>query len=167
MSDAAGTTLTLQEVTDIIAKARSGSANPMLIGLQIFNSLGDSVTVSGDTLRLALAASALPVAGPLGTLVDAIQSVSKVGSHITTVNNQKIETTLNGNRIRFDEEVTFDVSGTNGAPGLKNISGVAAHKAVAWIGIQAIQLQQNEGGWTVGVSTHIGTINFNLDAANP
>jgi hypothetical protein len=138
----------------------------MLIGLQIFNSLGDNVTVSGDTLRLALTASALPITGPLGPVVNAIQSVSKAGAHITTVNNQRVEATLNGTRIRFDQEVSFDVGGAADAPALKDISGIAAHKVLAWIGIQSIQLQQSEGSWTVEVTTNLGTVKFNLDTAN-
>jgi hypothetical protein len=163
VSDAAGSsTLTLQEVNDIIAKAKSGGANPMLMGAQIFNGLGDNVTLSGDTLRLALTASALPITGPLTALLGAIENVSKVGAHVTSANSQEIETTLNGTRVRFKEEVSFDVSETSGAPALNNIAGVSAHH-VFWIDIKGIQLKQNQGRWSVAVVTSMKTINFDLD----
>jgi hypothetical protein len=166
VSDVAVTILTLEQVSEIIAKAQSSDANPMLMGMQLFNGLGNNVTVTGDTLRLAIEASAVPVTDALEPLVTAILSISKTGAHITTANHQKIEMTLNGNRIRFDEEVTCDVGGTPDAPALKNIAGVSAHK-LAWIAIKGILLQQNDGRWKVQVTTSVGTVNFNIDSAKP
>jgi len=163
MSDAAETTLTLQQVTDIINQAKVGGANPMLIGMQIFSTLGDNITVAGDILKLALATSAIPITGPVVPLVDAIQSVTKTGNHISVALNQDTETTLNNNRMRFKKEMSFDVIPTPNAPGLNNILGVAAHKIVTWINIQSVQLKQNLGLWNVAVGTSLTTINFDLN----
>ncbi len=167
MSDTVGTTLTSQQVTDIIARAKSGGGNPALVGIQIFNSLGDNVVVSGDILRLALTTAGLSITGPLATLVNAIQSVSKAGDRVTTENDQDIEVTLNGNRMRFKQKVTFDVRGTAVAPALTNITGVSVHKVISWIDILGIQLEQKQGIWSVGVTTRLGTVNFNLYRATP
>jgi len=164
MSDAAGTTiLTLQQVIDIIQQAKVGGANPMLMGMQIFNTLGDNVTVTGDVLKAAFGTSAIPIAGPLVPLVDAIQNVAKIGNHLSIVLNDDVEATLNNNRIRFKKDMSFDVIPSVTAPGLSNILGVAAHKVMTWINIQSIQLKQNLGRWNVAVGTSLTTLNFDLN----
>jgi hypothetical protein len=163
MSDASETTLTVPQVTDIITVAKSGGADPMLVGMQIFSTLGDNVTVSGDILRLALANSAIAITEPLVSLVAAIQAVSKTGNHVTIALNQDIETTLNSNRIRFKDQMNFDAIPTPGAPELNNITGVATHKFVSWINIQSIRLKQNLGHWSVAVGTSLTTVNFDLN----
>jgi|HubBroStandDraft_2_1064218.scaffolds.fasta_scaffold00558_8 hypothetical protein len=163
MGDTAVTTLTVQQISDIINTAKSGGANPMLVGMQIFNTLGDNVTVPGDTLRLALTNTAVAIAAPLVPLVQAIQNISKIGNHLSLELNEDIETILNNNRMRFKQELSFDVIPTASAPGLTNILGVAAHKFVSWISIQSIHLKQNLGLWSVAVVTPVTTINFDLN----
>jgi hypothetical protein len=146
MSDAAGTSiLTPDQVTQIISQAESCGGNPILLAIQIFNSLGDNVTLPGNTLALALTQSRIPIPGPLVPLVNAIQSISKTGNHITITINQIIETLLNNSRVRFQENVHFDVSNNSVAPALNNVVGVAAHKLLSWINIQSIQLKQDKG----------------------
>jgi hypothetical protein len=61
MSDAAAVSLTLGQVVDLISRAKAGGANPMVIGMQIFNALGDDVTMTGSTLALALTTSGIKV----------------------------------------------------------------------------------------------------------
>jgi Protein of unknown function, DUF538 len=163
MGDAAGTTLTLEQVTQIISQAKSAGASPMLSGIQIFSSLGANVTVPGDTMRLALTTSGIPITGPLVPLVNAIESVSKTGEHLSIALNQDTETLLNNNRVRFKQEVSFDVNETVDAPALNNIVGVAAHKLLSWINIQSVQLKQDQGRWSVAVGTSLTTINFDLN----
>lgn len=152
MSDAAGTTLTFQQVTDIINQAKANGANPMLIGMQIFNTLGDDVTATGDTLRLALTASAIPITGPLVSVVDAIQSLTKATDHVVVALNGPIEIALAKTQIRIDTEVSFDVSASGASTALSNIAGVATHVLFAWPNITSIQLNQNQGHLTVGVT---------------
>lgn len=163
MSDADGiSTLTLQQVTDLISQARSAGSNPMLVGIQIFNSLGDNVTLPGATLALALATSGIPISQPLAPLLNALQSVSKAGEHVSIALTQDTEVEVNNNRIRFAKDTSFDVSEDAGNPALNNIVGLAGHKML-WINVQSIQLTQNQGRWSVAVHTSIKTINFDLD----
>jgi hypothetical protein len=162
MGDAAGETLTLEQVTQIISQAKAGGANPLLIGMQIFNTLGDSVTVTGDILKAAFTSSAIPIPGPLVPLLDAVRSVAKTGNHLSIALDQDIETTFNNNRLKFKQEMSFDAIPTPSAPALHNITGVAAHKLVSWITIQSIQLKQNLGRWSVAVATSLTTVNFDL-----
>jgi plastocyanin domain-containing protein len=151
MSDAAGdSTITVEQVTQIISQAKSGGANPLLVGIQIFNGLNDQVTLTGNTLTLALAASAIQIPGPLAPLVDSIQSVAKQGELITLTMNREIETTFNDTRIRFQEKVGFNVDNSD-SPALTNMTGVSAHAFLAWLDITSIQLNRDEGHLSLAV----------------
>ncbi len=145
------TTLSLQDVIQIITAAKAGGASPALVGMQIFGSLGANSTVSGDNLRMALTASGVPIDGPLAPALAAIQTVAKDNDHITITNNQEVEVTLGGTRTRVKEELSFDVAATAGLPALNNIQGLQAHKFL-WISIQKIELIQNQGRSSVRVT---------------
>lgn len=77
MSDAEPVSLTLGQVVDLISRAKAGGANPIVIGMQIFNALGHDVTVTSSTL--ALTTTGIKVDPPFMPLVNAIQTVSKTG----------------------------------------------------------------------------------------
>jgi len=162
MGDAAAT-LSVEQVVQLISQAKSAGANPLVVGMQIFNSLGDEVTLSGDTLRTALASSGISIPGPSTPLVNAIVSISKAGVHLDIVLNQDTDVSVNNNRIRFMQEVGFDLGETAGLPGLNNIEGVAAHKLLSWINIQSVQLKQNQGRWSIAVGTSLTTVNIDLN----
>jgi hypothetical protein len=162
MNEEAGAPLTLQEVSDIITKAKSAGNDPLLIAMEIFNALGDSVILSGDTLRMALTEAVVPILGPLAPFVSSLQSISKIGTHVSTRTGQDIETKLNGIRIRFKEDVSFDVTNVPGNPALNNIAGVSAHK-VLWIDIKSLELRQDQGHWSLEVVTPVKTITFDLN----
>jgi hypothetical protein len=155
------TTLSVDDVQKIIAQAQAGATDPVTVGMQIFTSLGDNVTVTGDVLRQALAAADVPVAGSLSTLVAASQSIAKSGSQVTVTNSQQIQTEINGTQIRFDSLVTFNVGTDGGFPTISGIEGAAAHK-IFWIGITEIQLQVNQGVKTLHVVTSAGSRDFPL-----
>jgi hypothetical protein len=151
MSDATGdSTITVEQVTQIISQAKSGGANPLLVGIQIFNSLNDQVILTGNTLTLALAASAIQIPGSLAPLVASIQSVAKQGEIITLTMNREIETTFNDTRIRFQERVGFNVDNGD-SPALTNMTGVSAHAFLAWLDITSIQLNRDEGHLSLAV----------------
>jgi hypothetical protein len=61
MSDAPAVSLTLGQVVDLINRAKDGGANPIVVGMQILNNLGDDVNVTGSTLTLALTTSAIKI----------------------------------------------------------------------------------------------------------
>lgn len=163
MSEAAENILTLEQITQIISQAKSAGTNPAVIGMQIFRSLGDNVTLPGNTLTLALTQSRIPIPGPLAPLVNVIQSVSKTRDHVLVVLGRQIETDLSEARIRFDEAVSFDVNATGATPALNNISGVSTHVVLAWPNITSIQLNQNQGHLTVAVTVGGFTKHFPID----
>ena len=152
MGDATqATVLTLQDVLQIISAAKAGGANAVQIGIQIFSSLGDNASVSGDTLRTALAASSVPVRGPLAPALAAIQTVVKNQDHVMITNNGQVELMLGDTRARIKEQVDFEVAVTASLPVLDNIQGLQAHKMI-WISIQRIELIQNQGRNAVRVT---------------
>jgi hypothetical protein len=162
MSDATEiSTLTLDQVTQLISQAKSAGANPLLVGIQMFNNLGDSVTLPGPTLALALTTSSVPVDPSLAPLLTAIQNISKAGTHVSIALNQDTELSVKNTRIKFAKDTSFDVSDDAVSPALNNIVGLAGHKGF-WVNVQNIQLTQNQGHWSVAVKTSLKTIKFDL-----
>lgn len=163
MGDAAEiSTLTLDEVTQLISQAKSAGANPLLVGIQMFNNLVENVTLPGPTLAQALTTSGVPLDPSLSPLLTAIQNISKAGTHVTIALNQDTELSLKNTRIKFAKETSFDVSDDAVSPALNNIVGLAGHK-LFWVNVQGIQLTQNQGRWSVAVKTPLKTIDFDLD----
>jgi hypothetical protein len=163
MGDAAEiSTLTLDQLTQLISQAKSAGANPLLVGIQMFNNLPDNVTLPGPTLALALTSSGVPIDPSLAPLLSAIRDISKAGNHVSIALNQDTELSLKNTRIKFAKDTSFDVSDDAISPALNNITGLAGHK-VFWINVESIQLTQNQGRWTVAVQTPIKTITLDLN----
>lgn len=163
MGDTAETsTLTLDQVIQLISQAKSSSINPLLTGIQMFNNLGDNITLPGPTLALALTTCGLPVTPSLAPLLTAIQNISKTGIHVSIALNQDTELSLKNTRIKFEQDTSFDVSDDATCPALYNIIGLSGHK-VFWVNVQSIQLTQNQGQWCAMVKTAVKTITFNLN----
>jgi hypothetical protein len=162
MSDAAAVSLTLGQVVDLISRAKAGGANPMVIGMQIFNALGNDVTVTGSTLALALTTSGIKVDPVFMLLVNAIQTVSKTGNHVSVSLDQPVEV-QEKIKVDFAQEMSFDVSNDGGNPALNNVEGLSGHKGIFGAAVKTIQLTQNQGHWSVAVKTPLKTFNFELD----
>ena len=163
MSDAAEiSALTLDQVTQLISQAKSAGANPLLVGIQMFNNLGDNVTLPGPTLALALTTSGVPVDPSLAPLLSAIQNISKAGTHVSITLNQDTELSLKNTHIKFAKDTSFDVSDDAVSPALNNIVGLAGHKLV-WVNVQSIQLTEDEGRWRATVKTPLKTIEFDFN----
>jgi hypothetical protein len=163
MGDAAEiSTLTLDQVTQLISQAKSAGADPLLVGIQMFNNLHDNVTLPGPTLALAFTTSGVPVDPSLAPLLSAIQDISKAGNHVSIALNQDTELSLKNTRIKFAKDISFDVSDDAISPALNNIIGLAGHE-LFWINVQSIQLTQNQGRWSVAVETPVKTITFDLN----
>lgn len=155
-------TLTLDQVTQLISQAKSVDADPLLVGIQMFKNLPDNVTLPGPALALALNTSGVPIDPSLAPLLSAIQDISKVGNHVSIALKQDTELSLKNTRIKFAKDTSFDVSDDAISPELNNIIGLAGHK-VFWINVESIQLTQNQGRWTVAVQTPVKTITFDLN----
>jgi hypothetical protein len=155
------TSLTVDDVKNIITQAQAGTTDPVTLGMQIFNNLGDDIAVSGDTVRQALVEAGLTADGPMSVLVAAAANITKIGNQVTVTSTQEIQTKISGTSIKFDPLVTFNVGTDEGFPTISNIHGAAAHK-VFWIGIKEIQLRENQGQKTLHVETSAGARDFPL-----
>ena len=153
--------LSVEDVKNIITQAQAGATDPLRAGMQIFNNLGDNITVTGDTLRQALTESGVATDGPLSALVAAATSISKMGSQVTVTSTQEIQTQISGTSVKFKPVVTFNVGMDGGFPTISGIQGAAAHK-VFWIGITEIQLRENQGQKILHVETSAGARDFPL-----
>lgn len=154
-------TLSVDDVTKIIADAKTATTDPVSVAMQIFSALGNNVTVAGSDLQQALSASAIPLQGPLADVVKVIQGVSKSADLISVNISQEVQIVLSGTQVRLNTAVSFNVAEADGLPALNNISGVSVHK-LFWIGIQTIQLMENQGQKMVRVVTSAGTKEFPL-----
>ena len=153
--------LSVEQVKNIITQAQAGASDPVSVGMQIFNNLGDNVSVSGDTLRQALTESGLATDGPMSALVAGAQSITKTGSQVTVTSAKEIQTQIRGTNVRFSPQVTFNAGMDGSFPTISNIQGAAVHK-MFWIGIQEIQLRENQGQKTLHVETSAGARDFPL-----
>jgi hypothetical protein len=154
------TTLSIGDVKQIIATAQLAAADPVSVAMQIFSGLGEQAMVTGANLRDAVAASAVPLVGPITGMLDAIQQVTKLGNLVTLNSSQDVQTVLNGTQVRLKQQVSFEVNQT-GAPALNNIKGLSVHK-IFWIDIHSVQLKQSGGQKVVSVDTSAGTREFPL-----
>jgi len=155
------TKLSADDVKRIIADVRNTQLvanDPVSVAMQVFSGLGDNATVSGADLRAALSTSGVPLAGPLATVADAVQCVTKVGGLVTLTNSQEVQVEINGTKVRLKKEVSFEVA-QGEEPALSNINGVAVHKFL-WIDIHSVQLNEDKGKKTVVVATSAGTKEF-------
>ncbi len=153
------TVLSIEDMAKIITDAKSATTDPLSVAMQIFSALGDNVSVSGCVLQQALTASAVPLQGPLADMVNAIQEVTKSADLVSLTIAQEAQIVLSGTKVRLNTAVCFNVAETDGLPALTNISGVSVHKFF-WIGIQTIQVIENQGQKMVRVMTPIGTGEF-------
>ena len=153
--------LGVADVKNIITRARAGASDPVSVGLQIFNDLGDNITVSGDTLRQALTESGVATDGPMSALVAAAASIAKTASQVTVSSTKEVQTQISGTTVKFSPEVTFSAGVNGGFPTISNIQGAAVHK-LFWIGITEIQLRENQGQKTLHVETSAGARDFPL-----
>jgi hypothetical protein len=167
MADAAGRTLTSQEILDLIAQAKAATSNPAITFMQIFRNLPDNVTILGDTLRLSLTQAAVNVPAPVAPILNALQSIAKTSNRVAVTNNQQAETSFNGNRVRLDQEVNFDVGGVDGSPALQNITGVAAHKIVFWVDVESLAVRHDQGRLILAVTTKAATFSIDLGEDHP
>ena len=99
--------------------------------------------------------------GPLADVVKVIQGVSKSADLVSVNISQEVQIVLSGTQVRLNTAVSFNVAEADGLPALNNISGVSVHK-LFWIGIQTIQLMENQGQKMVRVVTSAGTKEFPL-----
>ena len=124
VNDALAHQLTLSDVIKIIQQAQQSGVDPASMAMQIFNNLGDKVSVTGAVLREALAKTGVTLGGAAADLISHADSISKSGSTVTVSNKSDYTTTQNDNTLHIDKKVSFNVGTENGLPALTSINGL-------------------------------------------
>lgn len=158
MDDSSGnSSLAVADLLKFIEQAKVAAADPVSVAMQLFTGLADNASVSGDVLRQALSDTAIPVSEPFTDLLSGVQAITKTGDTVAVTNSKDTETILAGNHLRINQKVSFEIGLADGLPAVSNIVGLSVHEALFWIGIQSIQLRQNQGRRSVNVVTSAGS----------
>jgi hypothetical protein len=152
---------TVEEVKAIISKAQAGASDPVSTGMLIVSRLSENFTISGDTLRQALADSHIAPVEPWASILAGVRDISKIENKVVVARAQQLETNVSGTRIRLQEVITFDFINDSSLPRMINIQGVAAHKLV-WLNIQQLELVQDQQQKVLRVMTSGGSRDFAL-----
>ncbi len=121
--------LKLEDVINIIQQVKKGSADPVTMGMSIFNSLGNNVRVSGDIMRQALNDTGIKLEGAGADLISHAQSISKAASTVTILSSAEYSTKQGANTLYIDKKVSFNVGTSGGLPALTDIKGLSADTA--------------------------------------
>jgi hypothetical protein len=152
---------TVEEVKAIISKAQAGAADPISTGIMIVSSFRENFTISGDTLRQALADSHIAPAEPWVSILSGLRDISKIENKVVVARAQQLETDVRGTRIKLQEVITFEFTNDSSLPRISNIQGVAAHKLI-WLNIQQLELIQDQQQKVLRVMTSGGSRDFAL-----
>jgi hypothetical protein len=138
------TLLGAKEVTGIIKQAQESKADPVTTVANIFNNLGQNVSVKGDTLRQAITKAELKLDEFSSTLLANADSISKSGNHVTITSTKDTPGKIQGYEINIRKIASFDVSISKGGATIGNIKGVEA-KFGLWIDVTKVAtIRQND-----------------------
>ena len=122
--------LSVADVSKIIQQAQKSSSDPATIAFNIFNSLGNNASVTGEILRAAIKATGVKLEGAAADLISHADSITKSGNAVTVTSNSRYDTSQNGTTIHVDSKVSFTVGMDKGLPGINNIKGLHAEVGV-------------------------------------
>jgi RHS repeat-associated protein len=119
--------LSAAAVTKIIQQALASGADAATLGIQLFNGLGNNVSVTGDALRQGIKDSNVKLDDTTNALVANISSVTKTGDQVTIKNSTQSSTNISGYTLSVDKTVSFrvGVSTETNLPGLYNVKGIS------------------------------------------
>jgi RHS repeat-associated protein len=141
------TVLTVQDVVKIIEQAQKSGSDPVTTAIQIFNSLGNNVSVTGDALRQAIAQTNLNLDNTTKALLASAKNLAKAGNVITIENNGKGSVHIDAQTtLKFAATVSFSVGLSNGLPALQNIKGLSGEQGLLKGDISAMQVVKHDGG---------------------
>ncbi len=153
------TQLTVAQVIQIIQEAQNSSSDPVSTGMQIFNKLGNNVTVSGDVLREAVQQvgkqTGLKMEGVAADLIAHAKSVTKSGDQVTIANSSKFDVSQKGIGAHIDTKVSFKVGLENGLPSLTDVKGLKVTYGVPIV-VTKMQVALKDGKHVLNVGGHIG-----------
>jgi hypothetical protein len=156
-----GRTLTVDDVKELIGKAKSGSADPVGILTGMFAGLGEKASVTGEVLHQALKSSKIPLPSDAGEILGKVQSMEKDGDSVKLVFDAQLEPVVKGTQLRLGPTIAATLQKFPDGVALADITGIQVNKFV-WIDIQRVQFRENDGKRSVKVDTNFGGKEFKL-----
>lgn len=137
----AATHLSAADVAKIIQQAQQSSSDPATTAINIFNGLGDNVSVTGDALRQGIKDSKVTLDDTSSALLSKATSLTKTDNEVTINSSSKESSVSLGIlNLKIANKVTFTVGSEKGSPELTNIAGLKAGKGV-YLDVQKISVR--------------------------
>ena len=140
--------LSAADVTKIVLQAQKSGGDPVSTGMQIFNGLGNNVSVTGDALRQGVKDSKVDLGGAAADLIQHADNISKSGSNVTITNSSAFSSKQGDVTISFAKTVSFSVGADKktGLPGFSQIQGLSGRQGKLGAGVTKIQVVQRGDG---------------------
>jgi RHS repeat-associated protein len=114
----------LEDLVKMIQEAKASTSDPVTTVIKIINGLGADVTVSGATLRDALAKANVPLDSNTSALLSNADTITKKGSKVTITNKAEGKAQLGDTEVTVAAKVSFNVSVGNGLATIDHIKGL-------------------------------------------
>src|SRR5271165_3072361 len=98
--------LTVEDVKELIKKARATASDPMGLGMGLFEGLGESATVTGEVLQQALKESGIPLPDEAGGILGSVQSLAKNGDQVKLVFASQLQPEVKGTQLRLGPTIS-------------------------------------------------------------
>jgi RHS repeat-associated protein len=133
------TVLTVKDVVKIIEQAQKSGSDPVTTAIQIFNSLGNNVSVTGDALRQAIAQTHFNLDDTTKAMLANATSLTKNGNQVTINSQSETEQKIQGFQVRVETIVAFRVNADKTNPSFADINGLGVHIGV-WLDVQKVSV---------------------------
>lgn len=157
VGDTQAQSLSAADVARIVQQAQQSSSDPATTAINIFNDLGNNVSVTGDALRQGIRDSKVTLDDTSNALVANATLITKNGSQVTINSKNETTTSINGNDVRVATAVRFTVGTEKGNPTLSHISGLQVKKGI-FLDVQKISVGTDNGHKAVFVQAGKGWI---------
>jgi hypothetical protein len=158
--------LSAADVANVITQAQKSSSDPATTAINIFNGLGNNISVTGETLREGIKDSKVSLDGTSTALLANATSVEKNGNQVTINSKNETTTNISGVDVRVAQVVSFMVGSEKGNPTLSNIRGLQAKKGI-FLDVQKVSVGRYNGGKAVFVQAGKGIVHATVPIPLP
>ena len=153
--------LMVEDVKQLIERARGNTAGPVGLVRVLFEGLGESATLISDVLQQALQESGIPLTPEVNSILGGIQSLEKNGDQLKLMLSAELQPTVRDMKVKLEPTISCAVQEFPDGIALVGISGVSVNQFI-WIDIQRLHFKEIEGKRSVRVDTNYGGKEFQL-----
>jgi len=153
--------LTVADVKKLIVKARAAKADPVSVGMGLFEGLGENATVTGEALQQALQESGIPLPAEAKDILGTVQSMDKNGDQVQLTFGSQLSPVVKGTQLRLGPMIAATLQKFPDGMALADITGISLNKFV-WIDVKRVQFHETDGKRSVRVDTNFGGKEFKL-----